>query len=179
MSDGLSRVAGRVSATFVYRDTSYTLRVPTLGDIAELESYVASLRPNPLVEATKALDQIDAKHHDKVLAAAMEAARLSSRATLLEIVEFLHTTAGAAFMFWLLARGDCPMTKEQADEIVGGMTQAKMMELSALTKSLTSADLKNCDGPSEHQTPAGESLGRESTKDLPTGTTGTPSKSTA
>jgi hypothetical protein len=141
MSDGLSRVAGSPTAVFIHDETEYTLCASTLGMLAELESYLASRSPNPLVEAMRSLSGVSDKHHATVIDAGMRAAKNVNRALAPRVASFSHTREGLAFLFWQHTRERHGLTLADALRMVVSLEDADITILAAKITTLQSTDL--------------------------------------
>jgi hypothetical protein len=100
-------VAG-VGGTIEIGEVEYRLRPLTLGDLAEIKAYIVSRRTSPLEALGRELDRLDPKHHDGLMRAALREACELRAATAGEVDGYLQSFDGAAHLFWIMARDDCP-----------------------------------------------------------------------
>jgi hypothetical protein len=95
---GQVRVGGR----------DYRLRPLTLGDLAELKAYLASRRMSPIAALGRELKDVDPRQQAELMRTAMREAREGRGVTADELEAYLESFAGAAHLFWMMARDDCP-----------------------------------------------------------------------
>jgi len=95
---GLVRVGGR----------DYRLRPLTLGDLAELKAELVSRRISPIAALGSELDDVDPRQQAELMRTALREAREGRGLTADEIEAYLESSDGAAHLFWLMARDDCP-----------------------------------------------------------------------
>lgn len=131
--------------------TKYKLRPLTVGAYADLEAYIASLRPDPLEAAAKAVENpsIPAKHHATIWETAMREASSVRIVTAREIAEFESDINGLAWSLWQSLKADHPeidsVESAKALLIKAGV---KNLERIARTLEMSSgeADLKKSTG---------------------------------
>lgn len=180
--DGLRRLAGIVPSIEL-NGKSYRVRPHTLGHRAEIEGYIVGQRGNIMEEIALRLDSIPVKHHDKILDAVMRRVEQKCIASQQEVIDFLSTFEGGAYLFWLAVRDEQPEinSHQAAMEIVRGVPLKEISE--KLFHYLGGRDVGNLSGsPEAGETSQTESKtgfhGQSSTNDSPPNTDGSQSKST-
>lgn len=127
--DGLRRVAG-ITAPIELNGKVYRTKAWSLGGRAEIESYIVSKRPPILDEVAKQIHLVPAGLHPQILDAAMRRLEQGSIATEKEVLEFLSTAEGGAYLFWQAVRDHHPEVATLADatEIVKPLTLGELNE---------------------------------------------------
>jgi len=120
MSDGLKNVAGS-SISVKLGKKKYRLAPLTLKLMAELEEHVTSLKPDPLELVSKKLSMFNEKQQEVLLQKAMEkSVEIGSRASQLEVEDFMESFDGLCFFFWLAIKDNHEeiTSHEEATEVL-------------------------------------------------------------
>ncbi len=116
MADGLKNIAG-TPATVTIGGKEYRLTQWTPELIGEVEEYVVSLRPNPIVKTKEAAGVKDAdgkplftpeEQQFMITEAIKQTAMMNHGASEEEVSLFTQSYAGACFLFWAMARTHQP-----------------------------------------------------------------------
>ncbi len=98
-------MAGKTAATITLGGKEYTLRPYVVGVWAEMKTFVASLKGDPIKAVCDRLDSIPANQQARWMKAAVEAAA-NQTPTEQEIAVFEKTLLGQAFHLWACLKSD-------------------------------------------------------------------------
>lgn len=150
------RTAGTDYRHITISGKQYTLRPIRIGIYAEMESYIASQRPDPLAVAAESVKSIPPSHHAAVWAAAMNQAVANRTVTTAQASEFENSVDGLAWKVWQCLKQDHP----EIDSIAAARNllieagEGRFEELARAAEVASGeADLKKSSGPVE--VPAG------------------------
>jgi hypothetical protein len=134
---------------FQFNGIDYPLSLPdeTIGE--EIEAHIVSQRANPVAAVTEVLDQIQEDRRQAWMDAAIASlCKPPAPVSPKELTQFFTTVEGAVWSFHMVVRRHTPsVTLDRAREIVHKMTQAELLELSAMCLKL--AESSKADEPQE------------------------------
>ncbi len=162
MADGLKNIAG-TPATVTIGGKEYRLTQWTPELIGEVEEYVVSLRPNPIVKTKEAAGVIDAdgkplftpKEQQFMISEAIkQTAMMNHSASQEEVSCFMQSYNGSCFLFWAVARTHQPeinspttarktldlLSKQEMDLLEVDMVRASGMEALGNSPSQTQGE---------------------------------------
>ena len=164
---GLAETLGIQTGTVAIGGKTYSLASPSIVELyAEVESYVRSLQPNPLVEAAKAemeLRQLGLPPDEQILAreAIRETAAraLNAAGTVTEeaMTRFELSAHGWAFKLWQCLKKHHAKDFPTLDSVIALVTQYRdeggdeALLQEELSKVTGEADAKNASGPSPNE----------------------------
>jgi hypothetical protein len=131
MNDGLQNVAG-VGTRIEIGRRDYRLAPISLGDLAEIEQHVVSLRADPIAALAGSIDRFTSAQQQYLLSEAVRQASQQGRyAAAAEVDAFLKTCAGIGFFFWLAVRKHQPEvdTPEKARLLLADLDPAAIARL--------------------------------------------------
>jgi hypothetical protein len=191
-ADGAARVAGALSGPLVVGDRTYTLSAPSVGKlIVEMQTYMATLRSNPLAEAVEAVRRLPAgltpeeraSFADHIWRTARDVLREISAPTPEEVLRFENSLMGLAFILWKCLEehhGDEFTSIEDALELIRKMEEAMTPEEREAVRVALGMQLDHVTGKAEAGNSSGPtpSQGR-ATPSGPSGEDGPPSSNTS
>ncbi len=104
MSDGLSNLAPPTTVSRNFRGKDYTFSVITLGDIAEKEAFILSLRPNPLAILANVPSNASKEISTLIVAEIVKAAQRPVFVSRDEDAEFSKSPIGSMWLLWRALR---------------------------------------------------------------------------
>lgn len=157
------RTAGTDFRKIKIDDEEYTLRPLKVGVYAEMESYIVSLRTDPIAEAAKAVDSVPAQHHAAIWAAAMKQATSGKTVTAAEAADFENSIHGLAWKFWRCIEADHPEI-DSVQKAIELLTLAGAERLEEIARSVElgsgEADLGNSPGREPTEDPEAAPAGQ-------------------
>lgn len=189
MADGHARTTGRLPRKVILGDREYTMRPFTVGILAEMESYIISMREDPIVAAAKAAPGVSDEFRKEMWDAAMRASVSHRMVTSADQAAFENSVRGLSFKLWTCLRDDQPefKTPDDAMKLISDLAltygDSIVAQIAAqVDVSSGLVDLGNLSGPS--MTRASQRLedapaladGQESTDTSPKSTDGTASE---
>lgn len=100
MSDGLNNMAGRPTVTREFNGKTYHFRTIVLGEHAEKETYIQSLKPNPLEVLAKIPPTVAQNVRRSIEDAALRAATVPQFVTREQESQFDESLHGLAWGLW-------------------------------------------------------------------------------
>jgi hypothetical protein len=157
------KTAGVSYETLTVDGKTYKLRPLKVGVYGEMESYVLSLRADPLRAAGEAVAKLPAQYHAAIWEAAMKVVMAHRVVTNEEMAAFERSLKGIAWMLWKCLEQDQPEigTPEKAFEIVMAAGAERAEEIQRkLHVASGQADLGKSSGQAEATTTAPDPAGQ-------------------
>lgn len=114
---------------------TYTIRPLKVGVYAEMESYIASQRGDPLAEAAEACERVPEKHHQAIWDAAMRQAVERRTVSAQEAAEFENSIRGLGWKLWKCLEQDHPEING-VDAAIELITKAGTEHLERIARSV-------------------------------------------
>lgn len=156
------RTAGTEFTVVEIKGKRFTMRPLTVGQYAELESHIVSLRGDALAIASEAVKKLPESHHEAIWKAAMREAVASRTVTMKEANDYQNSLDGLAWMVWQCVKQDHPeidsLTAARELVMSAGPEEFKRIALATEVAS-GEADLKKSSGQADtaDEAPAGPS----------------------
>jgi len=102
------RTAGEDYKTVLIAGKEYKIRPLTLGVYAQMEAFIVSQRPDPLVIASESIKKLPVTQHDAVWRAAMNQALSARTVTTEQATDFENSVDGLAWKLWQCLKENHP-----------------------------------------------------------------------